>query len=128
MAAREDQAQPLVTHAQQPVLPDVRHHGHHPGLFTDLRELLPAEPGPPQPVDRAVPGRSEQPGHWVVRYGVAPLAQRECTSILQRILGEFEVAEHVDQSCEHPGPVFQVDLLQPRFGVHSPTTVTFAGR
>jgi hypothetical protein len=56
VALGEDQAQPLVPHGEQAVLAEVRHRRHRlrsAGL-ADLRELLPAALGSPEPVDRAV--------------------------------------------------------------------------
>ena len=127
MAAGEDQAEPLVTYSQQAVCAEVRHGRHHLGLSSELAELLPAEPGAPQPVDRAVAGRSQQPRNRIVRHRVAPLAQSERARVLQRILGELEITKYADQRGEHPVTVFAEYPLQDRRRAHSLVAATFAG-
>ena len=90
MAAREDEAEPLVgevvVHA---VAADPR--ARAAGL--PLQRSL-----PPDPVDRPVASRGDQPAGGVRRHAVAgPALQRPPHCVPERVLGEVDVAEDADQ-------------------------------
>ncbi len=87
VAAGEEEAEPLVAEAEQAFFAEI-----HDRLLRLPGELGPAGSGAAEPVDRAVAGRGQQPGHRVVRWLVVPGAQGERARVLQRVFGEFEVA------------------------------------
>jgi hypothetical protein len=67
------------------------------------RLLLDEGPFPPQPVDRAVARNPGDPGARVVRQPVRrPALERDDERLLDRLLGEVEVAENADQRRDRP--------------------------
>ena len=93
VAAGEDQPEAVVLH---------RSHllgGFGAGLHAN-RLGLPAEPGrlAAQPVERLVAGRGDDPAARVGRYaGGRPALGRDGEGLLDRLLGEVDVAEEADQ-------------------------------
>jgi hypothetical protein len=112
MAAGEDQPQPVVLQELVVLVGGVGGLVVEPG-----RQLAKGgvEPGPPpQPVDGLEAAGRDQPGARVGRQAVArPLRQRRRERVLERLLGQVEVAEHPDQGGQDParlGPVEALDL------------------
>ena len=110
MAAREDQAEPVLGHGRLLVTSQQR--SRQLDVPRDLFLLL-LEPGTPaQPVDRLVPSGGDQPAHRIRRgTGRRPLPQprREC--LLERLLGHVDVAEQAYQRGQDPTVLRAKDLL-----------------
>jgi hypothetical protein len=103
MAAREDEPQPIIY--------DVRRVDRCLG---DHLELGPADlaPGLAQPVDRLEPaGRDEPPARIRRRPFDGPALDRRGERVLQRLLGEIEIAEEADESSEDAARLGAVDGL-----------------
>ena len=85
----------------QPVIRDLVHVVSHRLELGDLQRgggLLPAHPFPPEPVDRAVAGRGEQPRGGVARHAaLRPRAQRLLAGLLPGLFRQVEVVGHPDQ-------------------------------
>src|SRR4051812_21963542 len=103
MAAGEDQRQPLV--------------GDHLVLLLlrerlQLLQLPPQRPVAADPVDRAVArGRHDPPGGIRRDAAGRPLVERDHVRVLQRVLGELEVAEDADQGREDAAVLLAEDGL-----------------
>jgi hypothetical protein len=88
----------------------------HPAEKVKLpREVLLA----PEAVDRAISPDADDPGSRVGRHPVArPALQGDGERLLDRILGEVEVAKDADQGCDRaPGlaPEQRADVWRRRF-------------
>jgi len=69
----------------------------------------------PDPVDRSVPGRGDEPGARVVRRAVPrPALGGDRERLLSGLLGEIEAAEEADQVGEDAAPLFSEDPLEDR--------------
>jgi hypothetical protein len=69
----------------------------------------------PDPVDRAVAGRREEPGARVGRLAVArPALGRDRERLLSGLLGELEVTEEADQGGQYAAPFVAEDPLDQR--------------
>src|SRR5690606_28467989 len=105
MAAREHQPEPLVPHD---ALLDRLHLVHQDRL------RLPALPRglPPQPVDRPVPRRRDDPPRGARRRPRhRPPPHRLGERVLHRLLGDVDVAEHPDQHRHGPAVLLPEDPL-----------------
>jgi hypothetical protein len=98
MAAGEDQAQAIVWN-QELLLIELVVLGHRRWLERlKLLELLGAAALSPKPVDRLVPRGGRDPGAGVVRdASLGPDLHGGDERLLNRVLGEVEVAEYADQ-------------------------------
>ena len=110
VAAGEDQAQPVVRDALFVPLFLVL------GVVVDLgseRRQRGVEPGAPaNAVDGLEPAGRHQPGPGVGRYAIlCPLFQRGGECIVQRVLGEVEVAEQANEGGEDTARLGLVDLV-----------------
>ena len=108
MTAGEQQAEPLVADLGEAVghgIDQIR------GLFRDRIQTLVGGVPPAQPVDGAVARHREQPGRRGIRRLVPPPLERQRDRVLKRVLGQFEVAEPVDERGQHPDPMFAVGIL-----------------
>src|SRR5216683_2899686 len=110
VTAGEDQPQPVVshrTHLLRRVFLPVQQRGL--GVAIMARGL------PAQLVDRAVPGRRSNPRAGVRRQsGDGPAIDSHCESLLDRFLGDVDVAEEADQGGYAPAvlaPVVAFDLI-----------------
>jgi hypothetical protein len=66
-------------------------------------------------VDRAVPGRGDQPGARVVRRPLSgPALGGDRERLLSGLLGELEVAEEADQVGQDTAPLLAEDLVENR--------------
>ena len=73
---------------------------------------------PADPVDRPVAGHRRQPGGRVGRHPVdRPALQRLDARLLERVLGQVQVAEAPDQPAEHPHRLGAEQVLEGRAGV-----------
>ena len=109
MAAGEDQAQAVVRHGAV-VGVHVVLLGVQPGELREPVDAIGRRPLAPEPVDRLPPRRDREPGARVARDAVArPGCDRRGERILDRVLGELEVAGVADRGREHRGA-----LLAPR--------------
>ena len=119
VAAREDQPQPVVCDRAHAGLPfDGRVRVDRFELRLDRRValeqlLLLGEPPPaPQPVDRPVAGRGRDPRAGVVGHAArGPRLQRGDERVLDRLLGEVEVAEDADQRRDRPALLLTEDTV-----------------
>jgi hypothetical protein len=95
MAAGEDETETIVRDRAHLFLL-VR--GHVEDLELPLERLL-----PPDPVDGSVARRRQEPRRWVVRRpDTRPALERRFERLLERVLGEVEVAEDTNQGGEDP--------------------------
>ena len=118
MAAGEDETKPVVLHGAY-LLGDALSttaRGEHRGLA----EQFPPARLAAQVVDRTVPSGRRDPSARVGRQAVRrPLAQRDGEGLLNRILGDVDVAENPDQSghrapgllAEDPADVSLAELV-----------------
>src|SRR4051812_26462557 len=108
MAAGEDHAEALVRDRVH-VLLLVRRQLGEPGQQLRLaRERLFAADA----VDRAVARRGEDPGTGIRRCPVTgPARDRGRERLLQRVLGDVEIAEDARQDRERPSPLLAEDRL-----------------
>jgi hypothetical protein len=107
VAAREDQAQPLVGDG-------IRLLRLRPGFLQRRQQLgLVRERAlTPDPVDRAVAGCRQQPRAGVVGGAVArPALERGGEGLLYRVLSELNVAEGADEDRERAPPFLPEDGL-----------------
>ena len=119
MAAREDQPQAVVRDRAHAGLPfDGRVRVDCLELRLDRRValeqlLLLGEPPPAtQPVDRPVPGRGRDPRPGVVGHAArGPRLQGGDERLLDRFLGEVEVAEDANQRCDRPALLLAEDTV-----------------
>jgi hypothetical protein len=100
VAAGEEQSQPIV-----------RDRGHVVGIGLlrgrgerlELAQLFLVSPITPEPVDRRVARRTDDPGGGIVRPTVSrPALERGREGLLDGVLGEIEVAEDPDQRGDRP--------------------------
>jgi hypothetical protein len=112
VAAREDQLEPLVGDRRLLVGRELRRTGEQLRL---PRERLLA----PDPVDRAVPGRGDDPGAGARRCAVdRPALGRLDECVLNRVLGEVEIAEDAAEDRDAARTLVAVgtdELVYPRF-------------
>jgi hypothetical protein len=81
----------------------------------EQRELVPAGPGPAEPVDRLSASGGGQPAAAVGRdLAVPPVLDRLDEGVLYRILGQPHVAEPRGQRGPYPGRLGPVDPLELR--------------
>jgi hypothetical protein len=132
MAAREDQAQPVV--GDPVVVRFLRLGRRHLEPLRQHAERRVEAGAATQAVDRLEPARRDQPGARLVRHAVArPAFQRGRERVVHRLLGEVEVAEQADQGGEDAARVGAVEgvyhLAQPvgRVLAHQGSAAT-AGR
>src|SRR5579871_6101922 len=107
--AGEEQLEPFVAEGRLLVLVGELVHG-----VGDLWELAAGlDPAiAPQPVDRAVARRDDQPRGGVLRRaGARPALGRDRERLLGGLLGAVEVAEEADHGGKHPPPLLAEDLL-----------------
>ena len=104
MAACEDQAQTLVG--------EVVVHGL--GVVAGEELGLPLQrPLAPNPVDRSVPGRRDEPAGRVRRHALArPALERPLDGVPERVLGEVDVAEDADQGGEDTSVLLAEELRE----------------
>ena len=112
MAAREDETQPIVFDAFI-----VRRSGFVDDVLDMLRVVLDriearaAADG----VDGLEAARRDEPRAWIVRDPVArPLLERGAKCVVQRLLGDVEIAEQTDQRCEDAARFGAIDGLRDR--------------
>src|SRR6201999_3509922 len=81
-------------------------------------------------VQRVAPGRDRQPGTRPLRHTVAlPCTQRRDVRVLQRLLGEVEVARDAHRRGEHVGPLAPVRVGDGSLdGRQSSTSKPISGR
>jgi hypothetical protein len=100
MTAGEDEAESVVddgAHLDRPSFPG-RQLGGDGGLVREQRPLLLEAPGPAEPIDRPIARRGRDPGTRVVGHAVArPAFEGDDERLLDRLLGEVEVAEDADK-------------------------------
>ncbi len=122
MAAREDQAQALVgDRAQFHVLLGARGERGQPSQYLGLagqRALA------PQPVDRAVSGRGQDPGAGVPRRLFAPALERGCEGVLDCVFGETEVAGRTCQGSDRAPPLLAEDPCDVGYASTSTSRIT----
>ena len=121
VAAREDQAQPLVGDGIRLLRFCLR-----PGSLQRRQQLgLVRERAlTPDPVDRAVAGCRQQPRAGVVGGAVArPALERGREGLLYRVLGELDVAEGADEDRERAPPFLPEDA----FDYEPPSSKTMIG-
>ncbi|HEY0444324.1 MAG TPA: hypothetical protein VGC90_08890 [Candidatus Limnocylindrales bacterium] len=107
MAAGEDEAQPVVRDRAHLCCSLLRCHGRE--IRLDLR-LAPEQLGlldeptfSPQPVDRAVAGRRDDPCAGVVgQAAVRPYLEGDDERVLNGLFGEVEVTEEADERRDRP--------------------------
>jgi hypothetical protein len=105
MAAREDQAEPFVGNPVHVVLLVRRRLQPGEQLALARQRLL-----APQPVDRAVARRRDDPRARIGRDAVTRPALERCREgLLNRVLGEVEVAEDAGQDGDRAAPLVAVD-------------------
>jgi hypothetical protein len=76
------------------------HDGHQ---RLELADLVLEPPGPADPVDRLVPGGGRDPSRWIARHPPhGPDLERDEERVLDRLLGEVEIAEHSDERRDRP--------------------------
>jgi hypothetical protein len=111
MRAGEDQAQALVAEALQAVEGGV--HDADRRLRGELLVLGPGGAPAAQPVDRVVARDGDEPLGRHRRHACRwPTAERHGERLLQRLLGELEVAQRAHERREHPRAVGAVDALE----------------
>ena len=99
MAAREDQPEPIVRDGA--VVDLVLLARGHERL--QLAHLVLEPAGAPDPVDRLVPGRRRDPRTGVAgQPALRPDLERDQERVLDRLLGEVEVAEDADERRDRP--------------------------
>src|SRR6185295_13168735 len=73
---------------------------------------------PPQPIDGAEASRRNEPGSWIAWHSFrGPTFHRRDERVVERLLGEVEVAEETDERCQDAprfSAVDRVDLLAQR--------------
>jgi hypothetical protein len=123
MSAGEDQAQPLVPDPDQAVGREV----HDLARFAGVAGLLVLSVGgalTAQPVERPVTRDRDEPLRRRVRNaGRWPVLQRRRGGLLQRLLGELEIPQPVDERRQHPRPIGKEDAperLAGRLGYGAP--------
>ena len=84
--------------------------------------LLGQDPCPPESVDGAAPGGGRDPGAGVVGDAIArPVLERRHERVLDRVLGQVEVAEDADQAGERAAGFPSEGLLGGRSSIaHAP--------
>ena len=111
MAAREQQRQALVADLGEALGNGIDRLVGLVGL-AQLLELLLGGALAPQPVDRAVARDRVQPRRRRLRRAVArPPLERERERLLERVLGQLEVAQPADERGEHARAVLAERLL-----------------
>jgi hypothetical protein len=107
MAAGEDQAEPIVHH----VVRVLRRFYRKLDFFMDFATTS------TQPVDGFEPAGRDQPRARVGRWALGrPLFHRRRERILQRLLGEIEIAEEADQGRENAARLRAIDRLDRVYG------------
>ena len=113
MGRREHQPQPIIR--QLPHAHIDRLLGRRLGRL-EQSPLLREDALAPQPVDRLVPSHADDPGRGIVRHTmVRPALERDDERLLDRLLGEIEVAEDADQGRDRPprlAPEQAVDYIR----------------
>ena len=100
MAARENQSQPIVSDALF-VSPCGRIDNPEIGVLAVLVQRIETL-APPDGIDGLEPSGGDEPRARVVRHAVArPLLQRRPEGVVQRLLGDVEVAQQANQRREH---------------------------
>jgi hypothetical protein len=107
VAAGENQTQTVVDHVRL-ILGELHRHVGFAGHF--------AAP-PAQPVDGLEPPRGNQPRARIGRDALdRPLLDRCRERILQRLLGEIEIAEEADERRENPAGLGAINRLDRVYG------------
>lgn len=113
MTGNEHQAQQVVTNIIVEGGVKIRH-SHLLGLkLTSEFLVLAFEPRvPSEVVDRAMLGRSHEPGTRVVRHArLRPLLERGDQSILGKVLGQADIPHHAHQSGDEPRRLHPPDCV-----------------
>ena len=106
VAAREDQAEPVLRHRRILLL------GRQLEMPRDLLLLLREPRAPADPVDRLVPRGGDQPARRIRRRaGHRPLLDRDRERLLERLLGHVEIAQEADQRGQDSPVLRPKDLL-----------------
>jgi hypothetical protein len=109
VAAGKDQTQPVVLQAG--ALRDIRVFGLMIQPVGELRERRVEAGAAAKGVDGLEAADRDEPGAGVVRHpALGPLLQRRREGVVQRVLGEVEVAQQADQGGEDATRVGTVDL------------------
>ena len=108
MAAREDETQSLVgdrAHLFLLVGPKLLESGEQLGLAGE-------RPFAPDPIDRAVARRRDDPRAWIARGAVPrPTFERGRERVLNRVLRELEVTEDADEDRNGTSPLLAEDRV-----------------
>jgi hypothetical protein len=120
MARGEDQAQPLVRDRAHGLLVLVVAAAERAQLRLERRPAPGEAPLAPQPVDRPVARRRDDPGGGVVgQPALGPALERDQERVLDRLLGAIEIAEDAGEDGDRlsrlaPEQAIDEDVLRPR--------------